>query len=294
MAETLRNAELSVSARDVAPRPEGYVYHWEIEGALAVDAAGTVLGRVTELADAGGRPLLVLETRARRAGRAVRPSDRRLGRRREAAHRPRPAAGPSGLGSRVRFDIVTIFPGYFASPLGESLVGRAVEAGILDVHLVDLRDFSDDPHRKVDDEPYGGGPGMVLTAPPVFAAVEALRSEAGAAAARRLPVAPGPSLRREVRPGARRAAARRARLRPLRGDRRADACRGPVRRGDLSRGLRPFRRRSRGARDPRGRVPLSPGRGPGRRERVGGQLRGRAARPSALQPPALVPRARRA
>jgi tRNA (guanine37-N1)-methyltransferase len=79
----------------------------------------------------------------------------------------------------VRFDIVTLFPGYFASPLGESLVGRAVEAGILDVHLVDLRDFSDDPHRKVDDEPYGGGPGMVLTAPPVFAAVEALRSEAG-------------------------------------------------------------------------------------------------------------------
>jgi len=79
----------------------------------------------------------------------------------------------------VRFDVVTLFPGYFASPLGESLVGRAVEAGILEVHLVDLRDFSDDPHRKVDDEPYGGGPGMVLTAPPVFAAVEALRSEAG-------------------------------------------------------------------------------------------------------------------
>ncbi len=80
----------------------------------------------------------------------------------------------------MRFDIVTLFPGYFASPLGESLVGRAVEKGIVDVHLVDLRDFSDDPHRKVDDEPYGGGPGMVLTAPPVFAAVEALRAEAGA------------------------------------------------------------------------------------------------------------------
>ena len=80
----------------------------------------------------------------------------------------------------MRFDVVTLFPGYFASPLGESLVGRAVESGILEVHLVDLRDFSDDPHRKVDDEPYGGGPGMVLTAPPVFAAVEALRKEPGA------------------------------------------------------------------------------------------------------------------
>jgi tRNA (guanine37-N1)-methyltransferase len=80
----------------------------------------------------------------------------------------------------MRFDVVTLFPGYFASPLGESLVGRAVEAGILELHLVDLREFSDDPHRKVDDEPFGGGPGMVLTAPPVFAAVEALRSETGA------------------------------------------------------------------------------------------------------------------
>jgi 16S rRNA processing protein RimM len=61
-AETLRNAELSVSAADVAARPPGYVYHWEIEGASVVDAAGRPLGRVAELADAGGRPLLVVET----------------------------------------------------------------------------------------------------------------------------------------------------------------------------------------------------------------------------------------
>jgi tRNA (guanine37-N1)-methyltransferase len=77
----------------------------------------------------------------------------------------------------MRFDVVTLFPGFFASPFDESLVGRAVEAGLLDLRVVDLRDFSDDPHRKVDDEPYGGGPGMVLTAPAVFAAVEALRAE---------------------------------------------------------------------------------------------------------------------
>jgi tRNA (guanine37-N1)-methyltransferase len=82
----------------------------------------------------------------------------------------------------MRFDIVTIFPGYFASPFDESLVGRAVDAGFLDLRVVDLRAFSDDPHRKVDDEPYGGGPGMVLTAPPVFAAVEALRAERDAPA----------------------------------------------------------------------------------------------------------------
>ncbi len=80
----------------------------------------------------------------------------------------------------MRVDVVTIFPGFFASPWGESLVGRAVEAGLLDLRVVDLREFSEDAHRKVDDEPYGGGPGMVLTAPPFFAAVEALRTEEGA------------------------------------------------------------------------------------------------------------------
>jgi tRNA (guanine37-N1)-methyltransferase len=77
----------------------------------------------------------------------------------------------------MRFDIITIFPGYFASPLAEALIGRAADAGLLDFRIVDLRDFSDDPHRKVDDEAYGGGPGMVMAAPPVFAAVEALRAE---------------------------------------------------------------------------------------------------------------------
>ena len=61
-AETLRGADLSVSAADVAPHPEGYVYHWEIEGSAVVDEKGAPLGRVIELADAGGRPLLVVET----------------------------------------------------------------------------------------------------------------------------------------------------------------------------------------------------------------------------------------
>ena len=61
-AETLRNVELSVSAAEVAARPPGYVYHWEIEGASVVDAKGTPLGRVAALEDAGGRPLLVVET----------------------------------------------------------------------------------------------------------------------------------------------------------------------------------------------------------------------------------------
>jgi tRNA (guanine37-N1)-methyltransferase len=74
----------------------------------------------------------------------------------------------------VRIDVVTIFPGIFESPLRESLLGRAIEAGLLDVRVHDLRDSTSDKHRQVDDEAYGGGPGMVLKPEPVFAAVESL------------------------------------------------------------------------------------------------------------------------
>jgi tRNA (guanine37-N1)-methyltransferase len=76
----------------------------------------------------------------------------------------------------VRIDVVTIFPGIFESPLRESLLGRAIEAGLLDVRVHDLRDSTTDKHRQVDDESYGGGPGMVLKPEPVFAAVESLGS----------------------------------------------------------------------------------------------------------------------
>ena len=76
----------------------------------------------------------------------------------------------------MRIDVVTIFPGIFESPLRESLLGRAIEAGLLDVRVHDLRDSTTDKHRQVDDESYGGGPGMVLKPEPVFAAVESLGS----------------------------------------------------------------------------------------------------------------------
>jgi tRNA (guanine37-N1)-methyltransferase len=74
----------------------------------------------------------------------------------------------------VRIDVVTIFPGIFEGPLRESLLGRAIEGGLLDVRVHDLRDSTSDKHRQVDDESYGGGPGMVLKPEPVFAAVESL------------------------------------------------------------------------------------------------------------------------
>jgi tRNA (guanine37-N1)-methyltransferase len=73
----------------------------------------------------------------------------------------------------VRVDIVTIFPEYFAA-LDLSLVGKARARGLLDVAVHDLRDYSDDPHRGVDDAPYGGGPGMVMRPQPWSRALESV------------------------------------------------------------------------------------------------------------------------
>jgi tRNA (guanine37-N1)-methyltransferase len=80
----------------------------------------------------------------------------------------------------MRFDVITIFPDYFAGLLGHGIVRRAREAGILDVRLTDLREFTQDRHRTVDDRPFGGGAGMVLKPEPLFAAVERLQEEAPA------------------------------------------------------------------------------------------------------------------
>jgi tRNA (guanine37-N1)-methyltransferase len=75
-------------------------------------------------------------------------------------------------------DVVTLFPQMFSGVVGESILKRAQEGGQVKINLVNLRDYSKDKHKRVDDAPYGGGPGMVIMAEPVFDAVEKLR-EAG-------------------------------------------------------------------------------------------------------------------
>jgi tRNA (guanine37-N1)-methyltransferase len=80
----------------------------------------------------------------------------------------------------VKFDIVTIFPRMVEALLEEGILPRAVEAGVLDVQAHDLRDFTTDRHRVVDDAPFGGGPGMVLKPEPFFLAVEHIARERGA------------------------------------------------------------------------------------------------------------------
>lgn len=74
----------------------------------------------------------------------------------------------------MRFDIVTLFPDFFTSPLSSGLLGRALAKQIAEVNLVNPRDFTTDKHRRVDDEPYGGGVGMLMKPDPIFAAVESL------------------------------------------------------------------------------------------------------------------------
>ena len=74
----------------------------------------------------------------------------------------------------MRFDIITLFPEFFTAPLNSGLLGKALGKDIAQVHLINPRDYTTDKHRKVDDESYGGGVGMVLKPEPIFAAVESL------------------------------------------------------------------------------------------------------------------------
>lgn len=76
-----------------------------------------------------------------------------------------------------RIDILSLFPNYFQGPFDESIIKLARKRELLDINLVDIRDFSEDKHRTVDDRPYGGGPGMVMMAEPVAKAIRSVKKE---------------------------------------------------------------------------------------------------------------------
>src|SRR3954468_1726180 len=86
---------------------------------------------------------------------------------------PSPGAPPQPT---LRIDVLTLFPGLFDGFLGESILHRAIARGLVEVRRWDIRDWAEGKHRQVDDRPFGGGPGMVLMAPPVVAAVEAVQA----------------------------------------------------------------------------------------------------------------------
>ena len=75
----------------------------------------------------------------------------------------------------MRIDVLTLFPEMFSGPMSASLLGKAIANDILDIQYTNPREFTEDIHHKVDDTPYGGGPGMVMKCEPLFAAVESLR-----------------------------------------------------------------------------------------------------------------------
>ena len=77
----------------------------------------------------------------------------------------------------MKIDVLTLFPAMFAGPLDESIVKRAREAGLLELKIHNLRDWTHDRHKTVDDRPFGGGPGMLLKVEPLFEAIESLQRE---------------------------------------------------------------------------------------------------------------------
>ncbi len=84
----------------------------------------------------------------------------------------------------MQIHLISAFPNMFEGPLSESMMQRARDRGIVDIHLHDLRDFTDDKHRSVDDYPYGGGPGMILKPEPIFRCVEHIKEQLGETPAR--------------------------------------------------------------------------------------------------------------
>lgn len=77
----------------------------------------------------------------------------------------------------MRIDILTLFPGMFEGPFSESILKRAIDKGLVEIHLHNIRDYSTDKHKRVDDYPFGGGAGMVMMIEPVHRALEALKAQ---------------------------------------------------------------------------------------------------------------------
>ena len=183
----------------------------------------------------------------------------------------------------MRIDVVSLFPEFIAQCAAFGVVGRAQERGLLSLHGWNPRDYADGNYRRVDDRPFGGGPGMVMLIDPLRACLQAARAADPAPARVDLPQPAG----RAADPGQ---GARTGRprapdpaVRPLRGRRRApDRSRG--RRGAVDRRLRAVRRRTGGGGGDRCGRPAAGGRAERRRIGGPGQFRGRPAGLPALHP----------
>ena len=80
----------------------------------------------------------------------------------------------------MQIDVLTLFPGMIEAVLGESIIGRARDAGLVSIRAINIRDYSENTHRRVDDTPYGGGRGMLMAAPPIYNCYQAAVADAPA------------------------------------------------------------------------------------------------------------------
>src|SRR6185312_169565 len=112
----------------------------------------------------------VARWRSSRTGLNVLPASRRQ-------KRIEDSVGKMPTARWMKIDVLTLFPAMFAGPLDESIIKRARDTGLLDLKIHQLRDYTHDRHKTVDDRPFGGGPGMLLKPEPIFEAVEAIARE---------------------------------------------------------------------------------------------------------------------
>ena len=182
-AEKLARREVRVPVqRAHAARAGRVLPESDLIGCEVVDRqTGESLGRVTGWEDGGGRGLLVLDGNllipfVRAICVEIDPAARRI-----AVELPE---GFEGIEPAVIFHVLTIFPEFFAGPFAHGVVKRARDAGLLEIRIHNLRDWTYDRHKTVDDRPFGGGEGMVLKPEPIFLAVESIWPERSTAAER--------------------------------------------------------------------------------------------------------------
>ena len=176
-AEKLRGAEVQVPRSERVELEPGEYFHSDLIGCEVRDrASGRVIGRVTNFEEYGGPPLLEID-----GGRMlipfvkaicvdIRPDEKLI-----QVGSPGRARRPSA--DRMKFHLLTIFPDFFEGPFKYGVVARAAEFGALEMHVHDLRNWTHDLHRTVDDRPFGGGEGMLLKPEPIFDAVETIWPE---------------------------------------------------------------------------------------------------------------------
>jgi tRNA (guanine37-N1)-methyltransferase len=188
-AESLRGRLVLADAAQLPKLPPGEYYWYELIGCRVQDVGGHALGTIREIWETGAHDVLVVE--GDDGARRLLPATHELFEEVDTAGRRVVVSGIPGLyeaadagrsAKALRIDVITIFPDLFGPFLEQATVGIARRQAAVEIELHDLRSWTRDRHRSVDDAPYGGGPGMVMKPEPL---VEAIESLVGAKAAGR-------------------------------------------------------------------------------------------------------------